>query len=279
MLSDHDEQIGEAAYADRKVHWALLRTDLDIRFPPSDSCPLLRFGRWDDQPHQHLPASRLAASHWKGMLIADEVGLGKTISALHVLRRLHVLGERGGVLIVVPGGLRSKWMQELYHRTDLQGFEADTGAKLRQALQTIEEGEPLVVVTSHGILRQSSLVSELLENGMPEMMLSIVDEAHHVRNPNSRLHDAVQMLTLNSRNMLFLTATPINLRNEDLWVPLSLLAPDRWPDFRAFERTMRPMRQLNTALDALSKQEPDLEEARAALQILALTPGLQATPG
>ena len=186
MLSDHDEQIGEAAYADRKVHWALLRTDLDIRFPPSDSFPLLRFGRWDDQPHQHLPASRLAASHWKGMLIADEVGLGKTISALHVLRRLHVLGERGGVLIVVPGGLRSKWMQELYHRTDLQGFEADTGAKLRQALQTIEEGEPLVVVTSHGILRQSSLVSELLENGMPEMMLSIVDEAHHVRQERRR---------------------------------------------------------------------------------------------
>ena len=278
MLSDRDEHIGEAAYADRQVHWALLRSDLDIRFPPSDICPLLRFGRWDDQPHQHLPASRLAASHWKGMLIADEVGLGKTISALHVLRRLHVLGERGGVLIVVPGGLRSKWMQELYHRTDLQGVEADTGAKLRQALQTIEAGEPLVVVTSHGILRQSSLVSELLENGMPEMMLSIVDEAHHVRNPNSRLHDAVQMLTLNSRNMLFLTATPINLRNEDLWVQLSLLAPDRWPDFSAFERTMRPMRQLNTALDALSQQQPDLEEARAALQILALTPGFAGDP-
>ena len=278
MLSDRDEQISEAADVDRQVHWGLLRTDLDIRFPPSDACPLLRFGRWDDQPHQHLPASRLAASHWKGMLIADEVGLGKTISALHVLRRLHVLGERGGVLIVVPGGLRSKWMQELYHRTDLQGFEADTGAKLRQALLTIEAGVPQVVVTSHGILRQSRLISELLENGMPELMLSIVDEAHHVRNPNSRLHDAIQMLTLNSRNMLFLTATPVNLRNEDLWVQLSLLAPDRWPDFRAFERTMRPMRQLNTALDALSQQEPDLEEARAALQILALTPGFAGDP-
>lgn len=212
------------------------------------------------------------------MLIADEVGLGKTLSALHVLRRLHVLGERGGVLIVVPGGLRSKWMQELYHRTDIQGFEADSRVKLLAALSRIEEGEPLVVVTSHGILRQSQLVQNLLEEGMPELMLSIVDEAHHVRNPTNRLHDAVQMLTLNSRNMLFLTATPVNLRNEDLWVQLSLLAPDRWPDFTAFERTMRPMRQLNTALDALSQPEPQLEEARAALQTLALTPGFAGDP-
>ena len=184
-----------------------------------------------DQPHQHLPAARLASSNWDGLLIADEVGLGKTISALHVLRRLHAMGETGGVLIICPGGLRLKWLQEMFHRCDLDGFEANTGKKLRQSLDRIREGESLVVVTSHGIFRQSKLLRELMEEGIPDLLLTIVDESHHCRNPRSRLHDAIQILSLHSRQTLFLTATPVNLSNEELWIQLSLLAPDRWPDF------------------------------------------------
>ena len=258
--------------------WNLLRYDLDIRYPPTDYCPLLHFGRWQDQPHQHLPASRLASSHWNGLLIADEVGLGKTVSALHVLRRLHSIGEVGGVIIACPGGLRLKWIQEMFHRCDLEGFEANTGAKLREAFERIRQGESIVVVTSHGILRQPTLLRELMEEGVPEMLLTIVDEAHHCRNPRSRLHDAVQLLTLHSKRTLFLTATPVNLSNEELWVQLSLLAPDRWPDFMSFQNTIKPMRLLNTSLDAVSQTIPDLAAAVKALDMLELTPGFTADP-
>ena len=260
------------------AEWNLIRCDLDIRFPPSDLCPLLKFGRWMDQPHQHLPAARLASSNWDGLLIADEVGLGKTISALHVLRRLHAMGETGGILIICPGGLRLKWLQEMFHRCDLDGFEANTGQKLRQALDRIRDGESLVIVTSHGIFRQSKLLRELMEEGIPDLLLTIVDESHHCRNPRSRLHDAIQLLSLHSRQTLFLTATPVNLSNEELWVQLSLLAPDRWPDFNSFQATMRPMQMLNTALDATAKTKPDLEGALGALQILNMTPGFTNDP-
>ena len=261
-----------------QAEWNLLRHDLNIRYPPTDYCPLLQFGRWQDQPHQHLPAARLASSHWNGLLIADEVGLGKTISALHVLRRLHSIGESGGVIVACPGGLRLKWIQEMFHRCDLDGFEANTGAKLREAFERIRQGESLVVVTSHGILRQPTLLRELMEEGVPEILLTIVDEAHHCRNPRSRLHDAIQLLTLHSKQTLFLTATPVNLSNEELWVQLSLLAPDRWPDFMSFQNTMRPMRLLNTALDAASQVTPDLMAAIQALEMLELTPGFTADP-
>jgi len=260
------------------AEWNLIRHDLDIRFPPSDLCPLLKFGRWMDQPHQHLPAARLASSNWDGLLIADEVGLGKTISALHVLRRLHAMGETGGVLIICPGGLRLKWLQEMFHRCDLDGFEANTGKKLRQSLDRIRDGESLVVVTSHGIFRQPKLLRELMEEGVPDLLLTIVDESHHCRNPRSRLHDAIQILSLHSRQTLFLTATPVNLSNEELWIQLSLLAPDRWPDFISFQATMRPMQMLNTALDATAKTIPDLEGALAALQVLNMTPGFTNDP-
>jgi hypothetical protein len=220
----------------------------------------------------------LASSPWSGLLIADEVGLGKTISALHVLRRLHAIGESGAVLVAVPGGLRLKWLQEMFHRCDLLGYEADTGVKLRLAFDRVREGEPLVIVTSHGILRQAKLLQELMDEGPPEFLLTIIDESHHCRNPRSRLHDAVQLLTLHSRQTLFLTATPVNLSNEELWVQLSLLAPDRWPDHGSFERTMRPMGFLNTALDATSRTEPDLDGALDALNALSETPGFAGDP-
>ena len=110
-------------------------TDLLLRYPASDSAPMHEFGRWEDQPHQHLPAARLAASPWQGLLIADEVGLGKTISAIRIIRRLHSTGDSGAVIIACPGSLRSKWKQELHHRGDLEAEIVDSGQLL---LRTVE---------------------------------------------------------------------------------------------------------------------------------------------
>ena len=89
-------------------------TELLLRYPANDVAPMHAFGRWDEQPHQHLPAARLAASPWQGLLIADEVGLGKTISAIRIIRRLHAMGDVGAVIIACPGSLRSKWKPVSY---------------------------------------------------------------------------------------------------------------------------------------------------------------------
>ena len=100
--------VGIASLTDEGVPWALaeavdgnqsianLRRDLELRFPSTDFSPILGHGRWDDQPHQFLPAHRLLTSDWGGVLVADEVGLGKTISALVALRTLHAMGGQGG---------------------------------------------------------------------------------------------------------------------------------------------------------------------------------------
>ena len=117
-------------------------TDLLLRHPASDAAPMHAFGRWEDQPHQHLPAARLATSPWQGLLIADEVGLGKTISAIRIIRRLHATGETGAVIIACPGSLRSKWKQELHHRGDLEAVVADSGRRLLRIVENLAEGEP-----------------------------------------------------------------------------------------------------------------------------------------
>ena len=252
-------------------------TDLLLRHPASDAAPMHEFGRWEDQPHQHLPAARLASSPWQGLLIADEVGLGKTISAIRIIRRLHATGETGAVIIACPGSLRSKWKQELHHRGDLEAVVADSGRRLLRIVDNLVEGEPRVVIVSHGILRRSATLDQLMDT-LPEVMLTIIDEAHHCRNPRSRLHDAAQLLTMRSRQSVLMTATPVNLREEELWVQLSLLAPDRWPTIEQFFRTMRPTRMLNDVLDGISRPVPNLPRAIDHFQALQHTIGFAGDP-
>ena len=252
-------------------------TDLLLRYPASDSAPMHEFGRWEDQPHQHLPAARLAASPWQGLLIADEVGLGKTISAIRIIRRLHSTGESGAVIIACPGSLRSKWKQELHHRGDLEAEIVDSGQLLLRTVERLADGEPRIIIVSHGILRRSATLEQLMET-LPEVMLTIIDEAHHCRNPRNRLHDAAQLLTMRSRKSVLMTATPVNLREEELWVQLSLLAPDRWPTIEQFHRTMRPTRMLNDVLDGISRPVPNLPRALDHFRALQHTIGFAGDP-
>ncbi len=256
-----------------ELRWA----DLNLRFPASDSAPMHAFGRWEDQPHQHLPAARLAMSPWKGVLIADEVGLGKTISAIRIIRRLHAIGDVGPVIIACPGSLRSKWKQELHHRGDLDAIVADSGRRLLSISERLVTGEPRVIIVSHGVLRRVATLEKLMEK-LPEIMLTIVDEAHHCRNPRNRLHDAVQFLSMRSQYSVLMTATPVNLREEELWVQLSLLAPDRWPSIESFYRTMRPTRMLNDILDGIAHTVPNLPRALDRFLALENTIGFAGDP-
>ena len=255
----------------------LLLADLALSRPATDQAPLNHCGRWEDQPHQQVATSRLEASPWRGLMVADEVGLGKTISAIIALRNLHSKGEAGGVLIAVPGALVGKWEAELAHRADLVAETPRSGAALADVLERIDAGEPRVVIASHGVLRRAETLRWLADR-CPGLMMTIVDEAHHCRNPRSRLHDAVQLLALRSCRALLLTATPVNLGSDDLWVQLSLLAPDRWPDFQAFLRTMKPTGGLNRALEAISREPADMVEVRQEAIRLSHTGGMAEDP-
>ena len=60
--------------------WRMIQSEMEMKLPASDQSLSMNFGKWDDQPHQHLPIARMLAGPWGGVLVADEVGLGKTIS-------------------------------------------------------------------------------------------------------------------------------------------------------------------------------------------------------
>ena len=184
------------------------------------SLPSLRFTPFDYQ----LQAARSALRRMRGRaILADEVGLGKTIKAGLILAELRLRGLADRTLVITPAGLVTQWREELERKfgvlTVLPGRDApgrDTSGRAQRAGGT----DRPVAVASLAAARRDPLKSAL--TGDPWDLI-IVDEAHRVRAPGSASGKLVR--ELRSRHMLLLTATPVENRLSDLYELVSLVAP------------------------------------------------------
>jgi SNF2 family DNA or RNA helicase len=169
------------------------------------SVPALRFTPFDYQ----LQAARSALRRMRGRaILADEVGLGKTIEAGLILAELRLRGLADRTLVITPAGLVAQWQEELERKfgvpTTVPGQDADRG----------------VLVASLAAARRDPLKSQLTPDPWD---LIIVDEAHRVRAPRSASGQLIRQLR--SRYLLLLTATPVENRLQDLYEMVSLVAP------------------------------------------------------
>jgi SNF2 family DNA or RNA helicase len=169
------------------------------------SVSTLRFTPFDYQ----LQAARSALRRMRGRaILADEVGLGKTIEAGLILAELRLRGLADQTLVITPAGLVAQWQEELERKfgvpTTIPGQDADRG----------------VLVASLAAARRDPLKSQLTADPWD---LIIVDEAHRVRAPSSASGQLIRQLR--SRYLLLLTATPVENRLQDLYEMVSLVAP------------------------------------------------------
>ncbi len=169
------------------------------------SVPALHFTPFDYQ----LQAARSALRRMRGRaILADEVGLGKTIEAGLILAELRLRGLAGRTLVITPAGLVAQWQEELERKfgvpTTIPGQDVDRG----------------VLVASLAAARRDPLKSQLTADPWD---LIIVDEAHRVRAPRSASGQLIRQLR--SRYLLLLTATPVENRLQDLYEMVSLVAP------------------------------------------------------
>jgi SNF2 family DNA or RNA helicase len=169
------------------------------------SVSALRFTPFDYQ----LQAARSALRRMRGRaILADEVGLGKTIEAGLILAELRLRGLADRTLVITPAGLVAQWQEELERKfgvpTTIPGQDADRG----------------VLVASLAAARRDPLKSQLTAGSWD---LIIVDEAHRVRAPRSASGQLIRQLR--SRYLLLLTATPVENRLQDLYEMVSLVAP------------------------------------------------------
>lgn len=196
-------------------------------------------GRIDLIPHQLYIASEVANRYMPRVLLADEVGLGKTIEACLILHRLHLTGRAERMLIVLPESLVHQWFVELLRRFNLW-FDLFDATRC-EAISEADSGtnpfmEEQLVICSIDTLLEDECCAQYAIQAHWDML--VVDEAHHLEWTPERVspeYQLVEALTRQSHGLLLLTATPEQLGAEGHFARLRLLDPERYPDLEHFK--------------------------------------------
>lgn len=243
---------------------AMFLTLKKLEKPLSDNLYTFYSSRTEFQVHQFKPVLKFNRSEDKRLLIADEVGLGKTIEAGIILTEHEArVGKLDRVLIVCPAALTRKWKNELYERFGLD-FEIVGRPQLLQFLERYRlrgPDTPLRVIASIETLRSASLI-DVLRDVAPSLDIVIIDEAHHFRNPDTYTSDVGQLLSENAEAMLMLTATPLQLRSYDLFNLFSTLLPEEFENYDVFVNVIEPNQYVNGARSRLQRPAEALTELR-----------------
>ena len=235
--------------------------------------------------YQFKPVLSFLESPSNGLLIADEVGLGKTIEAGLIWTELRARYDARRVVVVCPAMLREKWRDELSDR-----FAVD--ARIQNAEELLEtlQKDKNQVPDGHGVvcsiqgLRPPTHIHDEVEVSSPRQRLAqfldkqsdedpvidllIIDEAHYLRNPQSQTAKLGHLLRDVSENVVLLSATPVNLKDDDLFHLLNLVDPDSFDAKEVFPQVLQANEPLNRArqlaLDTGSDEVQILESLREA---------------
>ena len=213
-------------------------------------------------PFQYKPLMKfLSGDSDERLLIADEVGVGKTIEAGIIFDELIARGEvtiNDAVMIVCPNILTKKWRDELYTKFGYDDFRVHDGKSLEYMLNGIKDSGRLSdkhSIVSEQLFRSDKnlmLLKECLDSyGEAFIKLLIVDECHHYRNSNTNTNKLGQLLSLSSEKVLMLSATPFNLRSSDLYNQLHMLNPVLFSDESVFDRLKRQVSLVNKSISYL----------------------------
>ena len=250
-----------------KAHFVFTLTYERLKSPPARIAHSFATARTQFYPHQFKPLLKFLDNPGKTVLIADDVGLGKTIEAAYILRELEAHQAIERVLIIVPARLRSKWEKELRQRFGEQ-FKIVKGADLIEQANRVAKGRELEEfrwIASFEGTRSEEVRAALDETLLPIDIL-IVDEAHRLRNPETLQHKVGSVLARSANAIVFLTATPVQNKLEDLWNLLKLLSPDEFSEWLLFQDQVKGNRLILAAQTALATRPPDYKAAKDSVE-------------
>ena len=224
--------------------------------PVTESASALTSAKIDLLPHQVVLTHRIATASPRRYLIADEVGLGKTIETALILRELASRGELKRALMVVPAGLVNNWHRELNEVFNLDfevfGSEGDVTDRKTNAFAKHDR-----LIASIDTLKRPARIKRLLD--APHWDLVVFDEAHHLtayrtggkvrKTENYKLAEALKS---HSRDLLLLSATPHQGNHFQFWMLAQLLNPTL---FGSPEEMLEHRHRLNTIMYRRTKAD------------------------
>ena len=244
---------------DRSEHFALRYQTL-LHQQAQFQSPLrgLRGNRAGLIPHQLHIAQEVGNRVNPRVLLADEVGLGKTIEAGMILQNQLFAEKVQRVLIIVPETLQHQWLVEMLRRFNLHFSLFDEERCEDFAEQTINpfSTESLIICALDWLKAHPHRVQQAIE---AEFDCLIVDEAHHLawsENAPSAAYLLVEQLANAIPSVLLLTATPEQLGLESHFARLRLLDPERFYDYQAFLKEQENYQPVADAVQSLLSEKP-----------------------
>lgn len=235
-------------------------------------------------PYQFKPVLQFLDSPSRGIVIADEVGLGKTIEAGLIWTELRARQDARRLLVVCPAMLREKWCAELANRFGVKAQIVDAGELLGHLTKAKSDRteEFALVASMQGMRPPSGWNSEqspsqsasaklarfLQDAGDDEPLLDlvVVDEAHYLRNRSTQTHRFAALLRPVADGLALLSATPIQMRSTDLFNLLHLLDEDAFPLEWTYDSSVRANAPIVALRDRLKRDPPvTQQEFQAAL--------------
>lgn len=244
---------------DRSEHFALRYQTL-LHQQAQFQSPLrgLRGNRAGLIPHQLHIAQEVGNRINPRVLLADEVGLGKTIEAGMILQNQLFAEKVQRVLIIVPETLQHQWLVEMLRRFNLHFSLFDEERCEDFAEQSINpfSTENLIICALDWLKAHPHRVQQAIE---AEFDCLIVDEAHHLawsENAPSAAYLLVEQLANAIPSVLLLTATPEQLGLESHFARLRLLDPERFYDYQAFLKEQENYQPVADAVQSLLSEKP-----------------------
>tara|TARA_R110002072_G_scaffold126719_2_gene263706 strand:+ start:28002 stop:30764 length:2763 start_codon:yes stop_codon:yes gene_type:complete len=205
--------------------------------------------------HQVYIANEVGRRHAPRVLLADEVGLGKTIEAGMIIQQQLLTGRASRILILVPPSLLHQWLVEMLRRFNLHFSLFDS-----ERLAEMPEGNPFEA-------EQLVLCSLELFNDQPEVQaqalaaqwdLVAIDEAHHLHWSQDTVGEDylfAERLAQQTAGLLLLTATPEQIGQASHFARLRLLDPSRFHDLATFQSEEQQYRKWSEMADSLESGE------------------------
>ena len=252
--------------------------------PVSDQLLSYRASKTKLLYHQFLPVKKLLESPDQRLLIADEVGAGKTIEAGIIWAELESRSGSGleNVWIVCPKSLVGKWQDEMLQRFDFR-LEALTPDALRQALAGLDRDGILPprfskAVVNLELIRMENNVERLAESSI-SWDLAIFDEAHHLRNTDTLSHTIADFICDRSNAAVFLTATPLQTHLADIVHLMQALGVDVAEDPDLLMEQLDWDMEMNDWIRLVRRQPPSWKPEADRLVTHLAASGGRARPG
>ena len=223
--------------------------------------------RTDLLPHQVFIANKIASRHAPRVLLADEVGLGKTIEAGMILHYQVITQQARRILILVPDSLVHQWLVEMLRRFNLSFSVFDharVSALLDEGMSEPFDSEQFILCPLSLFIEQPEYAAYVQTSGWDTL---VVDEAHHLAWSAQQVspeYQFVEQLAAHCKSLLLITATPEQLGVESHFARLRLLDPARFHDLASYQQEQSRFQQLNLYLQQLQNGASTKDDAHLA---------------